>query len=139
MTEPQPYTAAELDDAELELRNLGLLHGSGKRLRPSEIEWLLLSAEQSIATVRAARAERDDAAEICRDEHITNAQWGATIATLEAEVARLRAVGQDIVSRFVHRGHPGRECLQTGWIPVDQVAKWNAALAATGEREETQG
>ncbi|MGA4867593.1 hypothetical protein ACPB9J_33710 [Streptomyces lavendulocolor] len=50
-------------------------------------------------------------------------------AEATARADRLSATLSDILSRFVHHGHPGEPCLQTGWIDVKTVERWRAALS----------
>lgn len=46
----------------------------------------------------------------------------------EAELAKIRATLGEVLRDFVHKGHPGEPCLQTGWISEKTVARWRAAL-----------
>ncbi|MEU6597828.1 hypothetical protein [Streptomyces flaveolus] len=46
----------------------------------------------------------------------------------------LRALLYEILGHFVHKGHPGEPCLQTGWISVRTVQRWRDAL----NKRETQ-
>lgn len=46
----------------------------------------------------------------------------------------LRALLYEILGHFVHKGHPGEPCLQTGWISVRTVQRWRDAL----NKPETQ-
>lgn len=57
----------------------------------------------------------------------------------ETERDQMHATLADILSHFVHKGHPGEPCLQAGWIRVRTVERWRAALngnapAADGSR-----
>jgi hypothetical protein len=45
-----------------------------------------------------------------------------------ARIAELETLLDEVLRTFVHRGHPGRACLQSGWIPVEQVARWRSTL-----------
>ena len=54
-------------------------------------------------------------------------------ATQRAE--RAEAVAREILRHFIHKGHPGEPCLQTGWISIRTVEKWRAAL---DEHQEQQ-
>lgn len=47
---------------------------------------------------------------------------------------RLRVVAAKMAALFDVRGHPGRECLRTSWVPVALVAEWRAALAGDAEQ-----
>jgi uncharacterized protein (DUF2267 family) len=42
--------------------------------------------------------------------------------------ARLAATLDELLRQFVHKGHPGEPCLQTGWISEKTVARWRAVL-----------
>ncbi|WP_075737509.1 hypothetical protein [Streptomyces acidiscabies] len=57
----------------------------------------------------------------------------------EAERARatqradeLAATLHDVLRHFVHPGHPGEPCLQTGWISVSTVTRWRNTLNRPG-------
>jgi hypothetical protein len=56
---------------------------------------------------------------------------GQRISALTADSDRLRGALTEVIGTFVHRGHRGRECRQSGWIPVETVDRWHAALAGT--------
>lgn len=43
-------------------------------------------------------------------------------------IAELESTLGEVLRTFVHPGHPGRACLQSGWIPVGTVACWRAVL-----------
>jgi len=62
----------------------------------------------------------------------------ATADRIRAEAQRDRdqhaAVLREVLSHFVHKGHPGEPCLQTGWISEKTVAKWRSVVAPTVER-----
>lgn len=61
-----------------------------------------------------------------------------TADRIRAEAQRDRdqhaAVLAEVLRHFVHKGHPGEPCLQTGWIPVKTVEKWRSVIAPTVER-----
>lgn len=54
----------------------------------------------------------------------------AEAVALQGEVDRLRAVLADVLGNFYEKGHPGYEGIRTGWVRVDQYARWQ--LAARG-------
>jgi hypothetical protein len=60
----------------------------------------------------------------------------AELADLRAEVERLRAVVVSMLASFVHPTHPGRECLQSGHVPVEKVREWAAVLARSSAATE---
>jgi uncharacterized protein (DUF2267 family) len=41
---------------------------------------------------------------------------------------RIAATLDEVLRQFVHKGHPGEPCLQTGWISEKTVARWRAVL-----------
>lgn len=47
---------------------------------------------------------------------------------LHAELDQLRAALDEVLRRFVHKGHPGAPCLSSGWINETTVARWRATL-----------
>lgn len=54
---------------------------------------------------------------------------------------QLAGVLDEILRQFVHKGHPGEPCLQTGWISEKTVARWRATLytpAAPAATEATK-
>lgn len=54
----------------------------------------------------------------------------AELAALRAEADRLRGLLAEILGNFHEKGHPGYEGIRTGWVRVDQYARWQ--LAARG-------
>lgn len=46
----------------------------------------------------------------------------------EASYGDVRSTLANVLSRFVHKGHPGEPCLSSGWITVKAVERWRAAL-----------
>lgn len=47
---------------------------------------------------------------------------------MERRVVELETLLDEVLRTFVHRGHPGQACLQSGWIPVGTVDRWRKAL-----------
>lgn len=47
---------------------------------------------------------------------------------LQAELAEARATLAAVLAGFTEQGHPGRPCVRHGWVSVEQVEKWRAAL-----------
>lgn len=45
-----------------------------------------------------------------------------------ARIAELETLLDEVLRTFVHQGHPGRACLQSGWIPLEQVGRWRSTL-----------
>ncbi|MFE0651018.1 hypothetical protein ACFVZH_20755 [Streptomyces sp. NPDC059534] len=44
---------------------------------------------------------------------------------------RARALGEtldNVLRQFVHKGHPGEPCLQTGWVRERDVQQWRDTL-----------
>ncbi|WP_328436939.1 helix-turn-helix domain-containing protein [Streptomyces sp. NBC_00444] len=63
------------------------------------------------------------------------ARADAAIAMADVELGsaveradRLAATLDEVLRHFVHKGHPGEPCLQTGWISEKTVARWRAVL-----------
>jgi hypothetical protein len=50
------------------------------------------------------------------------------IKELQRQVQETRSVLDEVLRHFVHKGHPGEPCLQTGWISEKTVARWRAVL-----------
>jgi hypothetical protein len=50
---------------------------------------------------------------------------------------QLAATLHDVLGHFVHKGHPGEPCLQSGWIAEKTVAKWRAVLTPPAAEEQT--
>lgn len=65
-----------------------------------------------------------------RMEQLTagRATWKAKAEEIERHRDRLAATLDEVLRHFVHPGHPGEPCLQTGWISVKTVDRWRAAL-----------
>lgn len=61
-----------------------------------------------------------------------------TADRIRAETQRDRdqhaAVLGKVLGHFIHKGHPGEPCLQTGWISEKTVAQWRSVVAPTVER-----
>jgi hypothetical protein len=55
-------------------------------------------------------------------------EWAQRAVTAAEHRDQLAATLQQVLSHFVHKGHPGEPCLQTGWVREDTVAKWRAVL-----------
>jgi hypothetical protein len=51
------------------------------------------------------------------------------LITLRQQVEQARVALRDAVYSFTESGHPGEACLSSGWVPVDTVRGWRAALA----------
>jgi hypothetical protein len=49
----------------------------------------------------------------------------------EQELDLAEATLREVLSHFVHPGHPGEPCLQTGWISVKTVDRWRAIAYPT--------
>ena len=48
--------------------------------------------------------------------------------TAARRVTELEETLLDVLNHFVHKGHPGEPCLQTGWISVKTVDRWRTVL-----------
>ena len=51
------------------------------------------------------------------------------LTAMREERDNLHAALRDVLARFSEPGHPGRDCLRTGWTPVEQVEAWRALVA----------
>lgn len=88
-----------------------------------------MEQRQDMATERYALQERAEAAERRADVCRRDAEYNATRAeTAEQRRDELAATLDDVLRHFVHKGHPGEPCFQTGWIAEKTVAKWRAVL-----------
>lgn len=47
---------------------------------------------------------------------------------LYARRDQLASLLDEVLRQFVHKGHPGEPCLQTGWVSVRTVDRWRTAL-----------
>lgn len=47
---------------------------------------------------------------------------------LEQRADQLAVTLDDVLRHFIHKGHPGEPCLQTGWISERTVARWRETL-----------
>lgn len=52
----------------------------------------------------------------------------ATCDGHEARITALESALRDALAHFVHPGHPGEPCKQTGWVRVDTIDQWHAVL-----------
>ena len=52
----------------------------------------------------------------------------ARVAAERERANTAEATLRTVLDVFYEKGHPGRPCIRTGWIPVETVAKWRAAL-----------
>lgn len=81
-----------------------------------------------LAELDRVTRERDEAR---ADVEAFQEDYAADYGHASAARERLRALASEMLSKFVHEGHPGRACLRTSWITVEQVEKWRAALSGT--------
>jgi hypothetical protein len=70
------------------------------------------------------RAEQ--AEDLLRIAHDTSNKSEAERARAVEHRDQLAAALREVLSHFVHKGHPGEPCLQTGWISEKTVARWRA-------------
>lgn len=56
----------------------------------------------------------------------------SALSAAETHNRQLRVALADVLAMFSESGHPGRDCLRTGWVPVEQVEAWRRVL--DGER-----
>jgi hypothetical protein len=45
-----------------------------------------------------------------------------------ARIAALEDALREVLAKFVHTGHPGEPCKQTGWVRVATLDQWHAVL-----------
>lgn len=45
-----------------------------------------------------------------------------------ARIAALEDALREVLAKFVHLGHPGEPCKQTGWVRVATLDQWHAVL-----------
>lgn len=53
---------------------------------------------------------------------------GDQLRDAEQRLAETRAALDEVLSHFVHKGHPGEPCLSSGWVSEGTVARWRAVL-----------
>lgn len=44
--------------------------------------------------------------------------------SLRLDVQVLGTIAKEMLATFVHKGHPGEPCRQSGWVPEKTVARW---------------
>jgi hypothetical protein len=59
-----------------------------------------------------------DASIAMRDKHF------GEVKQLRERVGELSETLGEVLSHFVHKGHPGTPCLQTGWVRESAVQRW---------------
>ncbi|MFF3310515.1 hypothetical protein [Streptomyces sp. NPDC002952] len=57
----------------------------------------------------------------------------SSYTTAAARVQELATVLNEVLRHFVHKGHPGEPCLQTGWISEKTVTRWRTALISAAQ------
>jgi hypothetical protein len=67
-----------------------------------------------------------DAAVAMRDKHF------GEVKKLRSRTDELSETLREVLGHFVHKGHPGTPCLQTGWVREDVVRRWREVEAAGG-------
>lgn len=97
--------ADNLADAVLRVRDRHLQQ-LRQRLALANAELAQWAAAESADAAAGSYAGRAEEAEQQRD------QYAATL--------------REVLGHFVHKGHPGEPCLQTGWISVRTVDRWRA-------------
>lgn len=82
--------------------------------------------------------DRAEQAEEARDDALRTAAYHNDRASKHrARAERAEALAREILRHFIHKGHPGEPCLQTGWISVRTVEQWRAALDERQEQPAT--
>ncbi|OKH91471.1 hypothetical protein [Streptomyces uncialis] len=65
--------------------------------------------------------------------HTADSITDDALDALYAERDQARTALGDILSHFVHKGHPGEPCLSSGWVGERTVARWRAVLRPPAE------
>ena len=91
-----------------------------------------------IALAEQQRQRADQVEDLLRIAHDTSNKSEAERARavsraeqIEADLAKVRGVLDEVLRHFVHPGHPGEPCLSTGWISVKTVNRWRAIAYPT--------
>jgi hypothetical protein len=58
-------------------------------------------------------------------------ELGDRLKATSDRASELVNVLDEVLRTFVHPGHPGRACVQSGWIEVERVGRWRDALRGT--------
>lgn len=134
--EPMEQLRELIADALLDLEDSIVPYGEGKRerhrpaqLRRADVVLAALGAYGHHAVcnaeVAALEAERDSLAQLTGDGI---APFVRSQVALKARVAELEGLLREVIARHWEKGHPGRPCVRTGWINVEQLERWRAVL-----------
>jgi hypothetical protein len=88
------------------------------------------------AELDQARKDADICSRAARSAMEQRQEMAAERYVLQEQRDQLRATLHDVLSNFVHKGHPGEPCLQSGWVREDTVAKWRAVLYPPATEEQ---
>lgn len=78
-----------------------------------------------IGWARRQQAEREARQAALREQRDRQAEQTVELIQRHAD---LRIVLDEVLRKFVHKGHPGEPCLSSGWISEKTVARWRAVL-----------
>lgn len=91
--------------------------------------------------LRGAQAHlRAELAKAQQSDHEARQQLAGnqgTIVGQRARIAKLAELARTVLNTFSYPGHPGRPCLQSGWIDVDVVRKWREAVDHVAAEQST--
>ena len=62
-------------------------------------------------------------------------EHATSVTPAEQQRDQLAATLDEVLRHFVHKGHPGEPCLQTGWISERTVTRWRDALNPPEEQQ----
>ena len=86
---------------------------------------VLEAAKGAIAVADAEHHQR-----LAEIDAVVQTEWRARAEAAGDRVAALEATVREALSTFAHPTHPGRECRQSGHVPVETLRRWQATLDA---------
>lgn len=91
------------------------------------VDWpaIVRQRERELKKVGEARHQAE---ELLRVAHETSNRSEAERAHAVQRAEQLATTLDEVLRHFVHKGHPGEPCLQTGWISTRTVQRWRAVL-----------
>lgn len=144
---------AERDRLDIRIHEISEGFAKANRLHPIAEDSNLCTTCQRpypCPTVKALCTIDDQASEVitARDGAILRAEQAEECLSIAyqtsntSERARQAAVQRaemveaalrELLAAFVHKGHPGKPCVRTGWISEDTITRWRATLGQPSE------
>lgn len=76
--------------------------------------------------------------EFCRSDTQAIAALKDVLAK-QQRIEQLEGALSEVLGGFCERGHPGRPCIRTGWVPEERLAVWRQALLGRVGGREGEG